>query len=68
MKIQLNLISEIKDFTQIASKVPEEVALRSGNYVVDAKSLLGILSLDLAKPIELEVSDQYLELFKQFEF
>lgn len=45
----------VKDFVNVVSAYPYEVDLHSGRYVVDAKSLLGIFSLDLAKPIVCEI-------------
>ena len=39
----------------IVSKYPYDIDLRSGRHVVDAKSILGIFSLDLNKPITMEV-------------
>lgn len=45
----------VKEFVNAVSRYPYEVDLHSGRYVVDAKSLLGIFSLDLAKPIVCEI-------------
>ena len=53
--INLRYAESVKAFVNIVSKYPYEVDLRSGRFVIDAKSLLGIFSLDLAKPITLEV-------------
>lgn len=57
--IRLVTISDIRDFVNIAAKYDFDIDLRSGRYVVDAKSIMGIFSLDLMKPIELtaEVGD-----------
>jgi phosphocarrier protein HPr len=49
--------SDVKDFVNIVSKYTVETDLKSGRYTVDAKSLLGIFSLDLTKPITLEIHD-----------
>ncbi len=54
MLIKLNSVDKVKSFVNKVSKFDEEIDLVSGRYVVDAKSLLGIFSLDLSKPIELE--------------
>jgi phosphotransferase system HPr-like phosphotransfer protein len=48
--------NSVKDFVKITSQYSEELALVHGRYVVDAKSILGIFSMDLTKPMEL-VSD-----------
>ena len=44
-----------KDFVGIVSAFPVEMDLRSGRYVVDAKSILGILSLDSTQDMRLDV-------------
>ena len=51
--IRLNSIGEVKEFNRIAATVPGDVDLHSGRYCVDAKSIMGIFSLDLSKPIDL---------------
>lgn len=61
--IKLDLAERVKNFVNIVSKYPYDVDLRSGRHVVDAKSLLGIFSLDLSKEIELEVYSDACEDF-----
>ncbi|MDR1094521.1 MAG: HPr family phosphocarrier protein [Clostridiales bacterium] len=53
--ITLKLAENVKDFVNIVNKYDMEVDLRSGRFVIDAKSILGIFSLDLSKPITLEI-------------
>ena len=53
--VKLPLAENVKAFVSTVSKYPFDMKLRAGRYVVDAKSILGILSLDLAKPIAMEV-------------
>ena len=53
--IHLSLAENVKDFVNIVSKYPYDIDLRSGRHVVDAKSILGIFSLDLNKPITMAV-------------
>lgn len=55
MMIQLKSIDDVKRFVNAAAMLTCEADLSSGRYVVDAKSIMGIFSLDLAKPIKLEV-------------
>ena len=55
VQIKLPLAENVKAFVNIVNKYPYDMDLRAGRYVVDAKSILGILSLDLAKPITMEV-------------
>ncbi len=54
-EIMLDSINEVKGFVNMVSKYDCDVDLISGRYVVDAKSIMGIFSLDLAKPIKVEV-------------
>ena len=51
----LSSINDVKDFVNIVSRYDFDVDLTSGRYVVDAKSIMGIFSLDLSKPIKVEV-------------
>ena len=53
--VMLNSIVDVKNFVNIVNKYDFEVDLTSGRYVVDAKSIMGIFSLDLGKPIRVEV-------------
>lgn len=63
--VKLNDSTLIKSFVNIINKYPFDLDLRSGRYVVDAKSILGIFSLDLSQPIELEIlSDDTQEIDK----
>ncbi len=55
LKIKLDTINAVKEFVSLTNLCPYDIDLVSGRYVVDAKSLMGIFSLDLAKPIELEI-------------
>ena len=49
--IRLNSIGEVKEFNRIAATVPGDVDLHSGRYCVDAKSIMGIFALDLAREL-----------------
>ena len=53
--IRLSTIQDVRDFVNIVSATDAEVDLSSGRYVVDAKSIMGIFSLDLFNPICLTV-------------
>ena len=53
--IKLSFAEEVKAFVNVVSRYPFDMDLRAGRHVVDAKSILGIFSLDLSKPISLEV-------------
>ncbi len=53
--LSLNCINDVKEFVNIVTKYDFDIDLTSGRYVVDAKSIMGIFSLDLSKPIKAEV-------------
>ena len=53
LTIKLDTISDVKNFVNIVSKYDFEVDLVSGRYAVDAKSIMGVFSLDLSKPVTL---------------
>lgn len=56
VNIMLNTIGDVKNFVNTISMYDFEVDLTSGRYVIDAKSIMGIFSLDLSKPIKLEAA------------
>ncbi len=51
--IQLSTILDAKKFVSIVSHYDYDIDLISGRYVVDAKSIMGIFSMDISKPITL---------------
>lgn len=53
--VHLKSINDVKEFVRIVNEYPYEVDLASGRYIVDAKSIMGIFSLDLANPIEVQI-------------
>jgi len=55
VKISLNSIDKVKSFVNDISGFNAEFDLVSGRYVIDAKSIMGIFSLDLSKPIDLNI-------------
>ena len=55
VKISLNSIDKVKSFVNEITKFDNDFDLVSGRYVIDAKSIMGIFSLDLSKPIDLNI-------------
>lgn len=51
MQVKLNNMKEVQEFVNRCSMFEEDVYLSSGRYVINGKSLMGILSLDLSRPI-----------------
>ncbi len=52
VKISLNSIDKVKSFVNDLTKFDSDFDLASGRYVIDAKSIMGIFSLDLSKPLD----------------
>ena len=66
--IRLSLVENVNKFVNIVGKYPFDMDLRAGRHVVDAKSILGIFSLDLSRPITLEIySDDCEALLKEIQ-
>lgn len=55
VQISLNSIDKVKSFVNDITKFSNDFDLVSGRYVIDAKSIIGIFSLDLSKPIDLNI-------------
>lgn len=58
MNVMLGTINDVKEFVNIVTKYDFEVDLVSGRYAVDAKSIMGIFSLDLSKPIRVDIHSE----------
>lgn len=54
-RIMLRTVSDVKEFVHIVNDSPYEIDLSSGRYLVDAKSIMGIFSLDLTQPLTVEI-------------
>ena len=71
VKISLNSIDKVKSFVNDITKFDYDFDLVSGRYVIDAKSIMGIFSLDLSRPIDLNIHaeenvDEVLETLKPY--
>ncbi len=69
VKISLNSIDKVKSFVNDVAKFDCDFDLISGRYVIDAKSIMGIFSLDLSKDIDLSIhsEDNINEVLKMLE-
>ena len=66
VKISLEMAQKVKAFVSITQDCPYEILLKSGKYVVDAKSILGIFSLDLSQPLTVEIyADECADLLEK---
>ncbi|MBR3171741.1 MAG: HPr family phosphocarrier protein [Lachnospiraceae bacterium] len=55
IKVSLNSIDKVKQFVNDINRYTYDFDLVSGRYVIDAKSIMGIFSLDLSQPIDLNI-------------
>ena len=72
VNIRLTMVTDhVKNFVSLVNRYPYDMDLKSGRYVVDAKSILGIFSLDLSLPVTVEIYDdncnELVERLKKFE-
>ena len=71
--VSLNSIDKVKHFVNDINRFDFDFDLISGRYVIDAKSIMGIFSLDLSRPIDLtihadgEALDEVLAVLSQYE-
>ena len=71
VQISLNSIAKVKSFVNAITQFEFDFDLVSGRYVIDAKSIMGIFSLDLSKPIELVIHaedhlDEIMDILKPY--
>lgn len=69
VQISLNSIDKVKSFVNTINQYDFDFDLISGRYVIDAKSIMGIFSLDLSKPIDLTIysDDESSDVLKALE-
>ena len=63
LDITLNGTTDVSSFVNLSNRYAFPIALRQGRATIDGKSLLGILSLNLARPITVEVYDPHCQDF-----
>lgn len=72
VKVSLDTIEKVKNFVSDVTSLEAEIDLIDGRYVIDAKSIMGIFSLDLSKPITLSINadgekaDAAMEVIKDY--
>ena len=67
VKISLNSIDKVKSFVNDVTKFDCDFDLISGRYVIDAKSIMGIFSVDLSKAVDLRIHAEGTEAEKAME-
>lgn len=55
--MKLQSVDKVKDFVNAVGQIEGDVLLLAGKYVIDAKSIMGIFSLDLSNPLQLQIED-----------
>lgn len=65
--IDLSTIEKVKGFVHTVSPLEGDFDIVSSRYVVDAKSIMGILSLDLGKPLTLQIHNNEERVLKLLE-
>ncbi len=63
VKVNINTINDVKSFVSIVSRCDYDVDIVSGRYAIDAKSIMGIFSLDLSKELTLNIHSDNCEDF-----
>ena len=69
MKVKLYSVEDVKDFVNIMVGIEGAVLLYGGRYIVDAKSIMGIFSLDISDPLKLEIEEwkeEYMPLLEKY--
>jgi len=70
--VLLNSINDVKQFVQLTTMQFVDIDIVSGRYVIDAKSIMGLFSVDLTKPVKVNVQGteeeaaNFYEQVKQF--
>ena len=67
MDICISTIDEVKEFVSIVSDYSCTTTLQSGKYMVDAKSLMGILSVGLANTCEVHIHSENQDVLDKFQ-
>lgn len=55
MKIKINTIKQLKEFHEAAIRCQSDIDVGIGRYIVDAKSMMALLSLNLLEPLDLTI-------------
>lgn len=64
MKVLLDNVNKVKKFVDICSKSSENIDVTSGRFIVDGKSIMGVFSLDLSQPIDVNICGEDKEFIK----
>lgn len=65
-QVQLNTIDRVKRFVKICDSFEEDIDLSSGRYIIDAKSIMGIFTFDLTKPLNIHIHSNNANVVRRF--
>lgn len=69
LMIKLNMVDDVKLFIEDVTNIDADVDLQKNYYIVDAKSIMGVFSLDLSKPVKVVIhsdDENLIEPFKRW--
>ena len=67
--IKLNMVDDVKLFIEEVTNIDADVDLHKNHYIVDAKSIMGVFSLDLSEPVKVVIhsdDENLIEPFKRW--
>lgn len=67
MLLSLNTIDKVKRFSNIVLTYESDIDAIRGRYIIDAKSIIGLFTIDLSKPVEIKIHSQDAEELERFE-
>lgn len=67
MLLNLNTIDKVKKFSNIVLTYESDIDAIRGRYIIDAKSIIGLFTIDLSKPVEIKIHSQDAEELERFE-
>lgn len=69
LMIKLNMVDDVKLFIEDVTNIDADVDLQKNHYIVDAKSIMGVFSLDLSEPVKVVIhsdDENLIEPFKRW--
>jgi len=72
VRVLLDKVDHVKNFVNTTARCEADIDLVVGRYIIDAKSIMGIFSVDLTKPVELQIhadgetADEILEQLREY--
>ena len=66
MKVVLDNVNKVQDFVNTCSKFDCDVYMKSGRYIINAKSIMGVLSLNLSNPVDVKPDTTDISLTQRF--